>query len=58
MLTSEDVNKILSDVFVTEPMVKKPITGVSPSKPMNPQPISSTIPHTCAIVRVGPIIHI
>jgi hypothetical protein len=58
VLTSEDVNKILSAVFVTEPTMKKLRTGVSPNKPLNPQPIASIIPCTCATVKTSPIIHI
>jgi hypothetical protein len=58
MLSGEDVNQILSVVFINEPMVKKPRTRVSPNKPLNPQPIASVVPHTHSVVKESPIIHI
>jgi hypothetical protein len=44
MLKGEDVNKILSVAFSIEPVEKNLRTGVSPSKILNPQPISSVVP--------------
>jgi hypothetical protein len=58
MLIGKDVNEILSDVFITEQVAKKFRTGVSPSKIMNPQPLSYVVPCTCSTVRETPIIHI
>jgi hypothetical protein len=58
MLTGKDVNKILSIAFITEPVAKKLRTGISPSTVLNPQPISSTIPHTRSVARATHIIHI
>jgi hypothetical protein len=58
VLTGEDINKILSVVFINKPMVKKPRTGVSPNKPLNPQPTASVVPCTHAAIRASPIIHI
>jgi hypothetical protein len=58
MLTSVDVNEILSVAFNTEPVVKKLKNEVSPSKPMNPQPIASFVPHTLSTIRETTIIHI
>jgi hypothetical protein len=58
VLSSEDVNQILSVMFVTEPMVKKIRTRVSPNKPLNPQPLASAIAPICSTVKAIPIIHI
>jgi hypothetical protein len=58
VLTGEDVNKIPSVSFSTEPLVKKIITGVSPSKVLNPQPIAYVVPHTRSVVRETPVKHI
>jgi hypothetical protein len=58
MLTGKDVNEILSVAFITEPMTKKPRMGISPSKVLNPQPISSTIPRTRSMARATHIIDI
>jgi hypothetical protein len=52
MLTGKDVNDILNATFIGDPLVKKPRTGLSLVKILNPQPISSTIPHTRATTRV------
>jgi hypothetical protein len=51
VLLGKDVNDILVVSFITDPLVKKPRTGLSPVNIMNPQPISSTIPHTRATTR-------
>jgi hypothetical protein len=58
MLTGKDVNEILSVAFITEPMAKKPRMGISPSKVLNPQPISSTVPRTRSVARATHIIDI
>jgi hypothetical protein len=58
MLKGEDVKKILSDAFMIKPVVKNFRTRVSPSKFMNPQPLSFTFPHTHSTVKETPIIHI
>jgi hypothetical protein len=56
MLTGKDVNDILNVSFIGDPLVKKPRTGLSPVKILNPQPISSTIPRTRAMTRVAQMI--
>ena len=58
MLKGKDVNKILSATFIRELVVKNLRTGVSLSKVLNPQPISSIVPRTRSMVRETPIIHI
>jgi len=50
LLTSKDVNIILSIVLFTKPVAKKLRMGVSPSKVINPKPISYTIPYTFSVV--------
>jgi hypothetical protein len=44
--------------FIRDPLAKKPRMGISPVKVLNPQPISSTIPHTRAMARATQIIDI
>jgi hypothetical protein len=46
MLTGKDVKKIFSTAFLIELMAKKYKMGISPSKVLNPHPISYTIPST------------
>jgi hypothetical protein len=58
MLAGKDVNAILSVEYIIEPIEKKTRMGISLRKFLNPQPISSTIPHTRLAVQVAPIIHI
>jgi hypothetical protein len=58
MLTGKDVNEILSVAFIGDPLAKKPRMGISPSKVLNPQPISSTIPRTRSVARATHIIDI
>jgi hypothetical protein len=58
MLTGKDANEILNVAFIIEPMTKKPRTRISPTKVLNPQPISSTIPRTRSADRAGHIIDI
>jgi hypothetical protein len=58
MLTSKDVNDIISASFITQAVAKKTRTGISPSKVLNPQPISSTIPCTHLVAQACHIIDI
>jgi hypothetical protein len=58
MLSGADVNQILGVVFGTEPLVKRPRTGVSPNKPLNPQPLASVTPRTHTAVKATTIIDI
>jgi hypothetical protein len=58
MLTGKDFNEILSVAFIGDPLSKKPRMGISPSKVLNPQPISTTIPCTRSLARAYHIIHI
>ena len=58
MLIGKDVKQILSASFIGDAMDKKPMTGISPSKVLNPQLISSTIPRTRAVSRETQIIDI
>jgi hypothetical protein len=58
MLTGKDFNGILSTAFITDPMAKKTRMGISPSKVLNPQPFSSTIPRTRSMARATHIIDI
>jgi hypothetical protein len=58
VVTSEYVNKIMSDVFIIKPTMKKLRTGVSPNKPLSPRPIASVIPRTRSVIKASPIIHI
>ena len=52
VLSGKDVNEILNVSFIGDPLVKKLGTGFSLVKIMNPQPISSTIPHTRAAQNI------
>jgi hypothetical protein len=56
MLTGKDFNDILNVSFIGDTLVKKPRTRLSPMKIQNPQPISSTIPHTRAMNRATQMI--
>jgi hypothetical protein len=58
MLTGKDVNEILSVAFIRNPMTKKPRTWISPSKALNPQPISSIVPRTRSTAQETHIIDI
>jgi hypothetical protein len=58
MLTSKDVNEIMSTVFITELVEKKFRTEVSLSKVLNPQPLLYVIPCTRSIVQATLVIHI
>jgi hypothetical protein len=58
MLIGKDVNEIISIAFIGDTMAKKPKTGISPSKVLYPQPISSTIPCTRSMARESHIIDI
>jgi hypothetical protein len=58
MLSGAQVNHILGIVFGTEPLQKKQRTGVSPHKPLNPQPLASVTPRTHATTKATPIIDI
>jgi hypothetical protein len=58
MLRGKDVNEIMSAALIIEPMNKKTRMGISPSKVLNPQPISSTIPCTRSVARATHIIDI
>jgi hypothetical protein len=58
MLTGNDVKKILSTTFITEPMAKQTRMGISSRKFLNPQPISSTIPCSHSVARETHIIDI
>jgi hypothetical protein len=58
VLSGAQVNQILGIVLGTEPLVKRPRTGVSPNKPLNPQPLASATPHTHAMTKATTIIDI
>jgi hypothetical protein len=58
MLSGAQVNQILGIVLGTEPMVKRPRMGVSPNKPLNPQPLASATPRTHAMTKATTIIDI
>jgi hypothetical protein len=58
VLSGAQVNQILGIVLGTEPMVKRPRTGVSPNKPLNPQPLASVTPQTHAMTKATTIIDI
>jgi hypothetical protein len=46
VLSGKDVNEILVVAFIGDVSIKKPRTGVSPTKVINPQPISMALPRT------------
>jgi len=52
------VNQILGVVLGTEPLVKRLRTGVSPNKPLNPQPLASSTPRTYDTTKATTIIDI
>jgi hypothetical protein len=58
VLSGAQVNQILGIVLGTEPLVKRPRTGVSPNKPLNPQPLASAAPRTRAMTKATTIIDI
>jgi hypothetical protein len=58
VLSGADFNHILGIVFGTEPLVKRPRPRFSPNKPLNPQPLASTPPHTRSTTKSNTIIHI
>jgi hypothetical protein len=48
----------MSITFIIDPISKKFRTGVSLRKVLNPQQLSSIVPHTLSMVQEAPIIHI
>jgi hypothetical protein len=46
MLSGKDFNDILATAFIGDVSTKKPRTGISPVKILNPQPISMVVPRT------------
>jgi hypothetical protein len=58
VLSGAQVNQILGVVLGTEPLVKRPRTGVSLNKPLNPQPLASVTPRTHAMTKATTIIDI
>jgi hypothetical protein len=53
VLSGKYVNDILVVSFIGDPSIKKPRTCISPVKILNPQPISSVVPHTRAVARAS-----
>jgi hypothetical protein len=58
VLSGAQVNQMLGTMLATEPMGKRPRTGVSPNKPLNPQPLTSVAPQTHAMTKATTIIDI
>jgi hypothetical protein len=49
VISGKYVNNILIATFIGDPLVKKPRIGISPANILNPQLISSAIPHTILV---------